>query len=389
MTHPSLADFAIIDILQLIRSENVGPVTFFQLLRRFGSPKAALDALPELAQRGGMKRPLRLASRQAVEREIALTEKFGASFCVYGDAAYPKLLMEINDPPPLIAIRGSAAHWQKKRCIAMVGSRNASANGCTLTRKLARACGELGLTATSGLARGIDTAAHQGALATGTVGVIAGGIDNIYPPENKSLYDELAEKGAIISENPFGANPQARSFPSRNRIIAGMSEGLLVVEAAPKSGSLITARYALEYNREVMAIPGFPLDPRSAGTNGLIKQGALLVESAEDILEALQQAHWNAATSPAQTRLQEPVAPEFTTALTDDAQLENIRSLLLEKLAATPIQLDELARDSHIPIALMQSAVLELELAGQLSRHPGGRIARIYEEEQNQQAALL
>lgn len=384
--HPSLASFDTLDILQLIRSENVGPVTFFQLINRFGTVRGALDALPELARRGGMKRRFNLAARGTVEKEYALTERFGATFLRYGDENYPTLLTHIADAPPLLTLRGSSKHWQQKRCIAMVGSRNASAGGCSITRKLARQCGELGLTVVSGLARGIDTAAHQGALAYGTVGVIAGGIDNIYPPENAKLYEAMANEGAILSENAFAASPQARNFPSRNRIIAGMCEGLLVVEAAPKSGSLISARYALDYNREVMAIPGSPLDPRSRGTNGLIKQGAQLIESAEDIVETLHQAHWQRPN----TELREGEPREFESQSHDEQSIDSARSVIEEKLGSTPIQLDELVRETHIPIALVQSALLEIELAARLERSPGGKVAlRFNEDEIPSQATLV
>jgi len=300
----SLAEFPLIDCLRLIRSENVGPVTFYKLLERFGSPAEALERLPELARKGGLRRDIQIAPLEKIEKEITLTEKFGARFLRLGEADYPALLKYIHAAPPVLIMRGHAHLWQEnKPCIGMVGSRNASAAGCNLTKKLARECGEQGLTVVSGLARGIDSNAHQGALATGTVGVIAGGIDNIYPPENKLLFDALAEQGAILCENAFGTTPQAKNFPARNRIIAGMCSGLLVVEAAPKSGSLITARYALEQNREVMAIPGSPMDPRSAGANGLIKDGATLIQSVQDILEVMRRA----------PQLQEAPPPQYET----------------------------------------------------------------------------
>lgn len=422
MIHPSLAAFDLLDILQLIRSENVGPVTFFQLIRRFGTPRKALAALPDLAVRGGMKRKLTVASRQSAEKEIQLTEKFGATFLRYGDTDYPALLTEIPDAPPLLMQRGRTDLWQGcapdrmahsdarterprepsareavvhcassrraqgqlKRTVAIIGSRNASVAGTNFTRKLARECGERGLTVVSGLARGIDTAAHRGALESGTVGVIAGGIDNIYPPENQPLFDALAERGAILSENPFGASPQSRHFPGRNRIIAGMCEGLVVVEAAPQSGSLITARFGLDYNREVMAVPGSPLDPRSKGANGLLKQGAVLIESAEDILQALQRAEWQ---QPA--RMQEQETPDFSAVPADTDALDETRRTLEEKLGVTPIQLDELAWETQIPIALIQSALLEMELAGRIVRYPGGKVALCYDEEKPEPQAAL
>jgi DNA processing protein len=416
MQHRSLAAFDPLDVLQLIRSENVGPVTFFQLVQRFGSPQEALYALPDLAKRGGMKRKLTIAPRQKVEREAELTEKFGARFLLYGAEDYPALLTEIPDAPPLLTLRGKAV-WQRSEmdsslraersnpgpleqngtglprqreapprndevrvALGMVGSRNASAAGCALTRKLAKQCGEAGMVVVSGLARGVDTAAHQGALASGTVGVIAGGIDNIYPPENAPLYQEIFAQGAVLSENPFGASPQARSFPSRNRIIAGMCQGLLVVEAAPRSGSLITARCGLDYNREVMAIPGSPLDPRSAGTNNLIKQGATLVEGVDDIVEALASLPQQMPREMAGQMAEPSYAIYDYAENTAESAPEDTLTLLEQKLGTAPIQLDELARETALPIHTLQPALLELELAGRLTRHPGGKVSLLREE---------
>lgn len=427
MMHPSLAAFDLLDVLQLIRSENVGPVTFFQLIKRFGSPQEAMQALPQLAARGGMRRKPTLASRQAVEKEYELSERFGAQFLLYGAADYPALLTHIPDAPPLLMLRGSSAFWegcppdpstvknarterprepsareaathcassrrvQEPIKIAIVGSRNASAAGCGLTRKLAKQCGEMGISVISGLARGIDTAAHHGALQSGSVGVIAGGIDNIYPPENARLYEKLASEGAILSENPFGSKPQARSFPSRNRIIAGMADGLLVVEAAPRSGSLITARFALDYDREVMAIPGSPLDPRSAGTNGLIKQGARLIENVDDIRDTLlQQRAWPQRSQVAEPAMNDYAHEEGAAIQPDEATLREIREAIESRLSTAPIQLDDLARELKSPVSALQSALLELELAGRLARHAGGKVSLIYQTESaTAQANLL
>lgn len=373
--HPPLAAMPIVDVLRLIRSENVGAVTFYQLLRRYGSAAAALQMLPEIAARGG-KRQLRIASLQDAETEMERARLFGARLVVYGSPEYPALLHEVVDAPPLLMMRGQPNLWQNRRCLAFVGSRNASAAGVGLTRKLARQCGEQGFTIVSGLARGIDSAAHQGSLATGTVGVIAGGIDNIYPPENRPLYDQMTATGAVISEQPFGAAPHARSFPSRNRIIAGMCEGLLVVEASPKSGSLISANYALEQGREVMAIPGSPLDPRSQGTNGLIKQGAALIENAEDIFRTLQQV------STRRNQLFEESAPfEFMPQEPDAQDIAEASKVLLAALSPVAIQLDDIARETQIPAALLQSLVLELEIAGKVQRSAGGKVALAYRDE--------
>ena len=367
----SLAPFSTFDCLQLIRSENVGPVTFFKLIQRFGSPKSALEHLPEMAKKGGMKRAIQIAPRDKIEKEIELTEKFGARFIRYGETDYPKLLEHIHSAPPVLAVRGHSHLWQDgQKCIGMVGSRNASAAGQNLTKKLARECGERGLIVVSGLARGIDSNAHQGALASGTVGVIAGGIDNIYPPENKMLFDAMAEQGAILSEQMFGASPQAKNFPARNRIIAGMCAGLLVVEAAPKSGSLITARFALEQNREVMAIPGSPMDPRSAGANGLIKDGAALVQSVNDIIEILQRPLHLAEDNQAIYEHESGVSPQET-------DLEKARQTVLSLLSPVPTEIDELARQSQVSLTVLQQILLELELANRLSHSHGGKVSII------------
>ncbi len=374
----SLAQFPLYDCLQLIRSENVGPVTFFKLMQRFGSPKAALERLPEMAKRGGMKRSIAIAPRDKIEKEIALTEKFGARFIRYGEADYPKLLEHIHSAPPVLIMRGHAHLWQDSaKCVGMVGSRNASAAGQNLTKKLARECGERGLTVVSGLARGIDSNAHQGALATGTVGVVAGGIDNVYPPENKMLFDAMAEQGAVITEQMFGTSPQAKNFPARNRIIAGMCAGLLVVEAAPKSGSLITAKYALEQNREVMAIPGSPMDPRSAGANSLIKDGAALVQSVDDILEMLQRPLSFMEENQSNFDFQS------VSELQED-EMQSARTQVLSLLSPVPTEVDELARQSKIPLAILQQVLLELELANRLSRSYGGKVSLTMMEEEQQ-----
>ena len=374
----SLADFPLEDCLQLIRSENVGPVTFFRLMERFRTPKQALERIPELARKGGMRRAMVIAPKAKIEKEIALTHKFGARFVRFGEEDYPDLLQQIHAAPPILIMRGHSNLWNDgSRCVGMVGSRNASAAGCNLTKKLARECGERGIRVVSGLARGIDTFAHQGALTGGTVGVIAGGIDNIYPPENRPLFDALAEQGAIITENAFGTTPQAKNFPARNRIIAGICAGLLVVEAAPKSGSLITARYALEQNREVMAIPGSPMDPRSAGANGLIKQGATLVQSVNDIVEALNRPLQLAEDHQATFQFEETAEPQ-------ESELDEARTILFALLSVVPTEMDELARQSQIPLGIMQQVLLELELAGRLHRGYGGKVSLNEIEDQSQ-----
>lgn len=369
----SLADFPLIDCLQLIRSENVGPVSFAQLVQRYGSPAEALNALPELAKKGGLKRPFITASRVKIEKEITLTEKFGARFLRYGEADYPDYLQHIHAAPPVLVVKGHTHLWKLPRqCVGMVGSRNASAVGCQFTRKLARECAERGVTVVSGLARGIDANAHQGALAGGTVGVIAGGIDTLYPPENKMLYEAMAESGAILCEQAFGSTPQAKNFPARNRIIAGICQALLVVEAAPRSGSLITARYALEQDRELLAVPGSPMDPRSAGANGLIRDGATLVESVEDIMHALQRPF--ALQEKAQSNFgfmqEEPLAEGK----------DSKREQLLALLSSVAVEVDELTRQLDVPAQYVQQWLLELELAGRLVRSAGGKVSLSAEE---------
>lgn len=275
-----------LDWLRLIRTENVGPVTFYQLLRRFGSAAAALEALPGLARTGGRRAPLALFPRAAAERELARLAEAGARLLAWGEPDYPEALAAVDDAPPLVALRGRAELLHRP-IIAIVGARNASANGRRLARDFAGELGRHGFCIASGLARGIDAAAHTGALAIGTVAVLAGGVDIVYPEENAELYAAIAEHGAVIAEPAIGTEPQARHFPRRNRIISGLSLGVLVVEAAARSGSLITARFALEQGREVFAVPGSPLDPRCRGSNDLIRRGATLAETIDDILPQL------------------------------------------------------------------------------------------------------
>ncbi|HEX2113811.1 MAG TPA: DNA-processing protein DprA, partial [Alphaproteobacteria bacterium] len=274
------------DRLRLIRTDNVGPVTYLQMLRHFGSATAALQALPELARRGGRAKPPRIPSIMEAEAEIALAAKRGARLITWGETSYPATLAAVTDAPPVLYVLGRG-ELLLQRAVAIVGARNASANGVRFARQLAADLGSAGLVVVSGLARGIDTAAHQGALATGTIGVMAGGVDVVYPPENSRLHADIAARGAVVSEMPPGLEPQARHFPRRNRIVSGLSVGVVVVEASPRSGSLITARLAGEQGRDVFAVPGSPLDPRARGTNDLIRQGATLTEGAADVLAAL------------------------------------------------------------------------------------------------------
>ena len=359
------------DALRLARSENVGPVTYRELMERFGSPGAALDALPGLARRGGRKRAVAICPEAEAEAEIAALETLGAHLVALGEAAYPAALAAIADAPPVLALRGRT-ELIGRPMLAIVGARNASAAGVRFAKRLAAELGERGLVIVSGLARGIDTAAHEGALGHATVAVVAGGPDVAYPPENEILMAEIASRGVLVSEMPPGTVPQARHFPRRNRIIAGLARGTLVVEAAPRSGSLITARLAGEQGREVMAVPGSPLDPRCRGTNNLIRQGAALIQTADDVIEALGSA------------LERPLAerepPPFRVppgASADDAQLEQGRAQIASLLGPSPVETDELLRQSRLTAALLTTILLELELAGRLDRHPGNRISLV------------
>lgn len=356
------------DWLRLIRSDNVGPISFFQLLEHYGSAAAALDGLPELARRGGGTR-IRIASADDVGCEIEAAQDAGVAIVAHAEPAYPPLLRNIADPPPLLFVRGDADLLQREG-VSIVGARNASASGRRLARRLAQEIGAAGFAIVSGLARGIDAAAHQGGLATGTVAVIAGGVDVIYPPENEALYEDIVASGAAISEMPMGQIATARHFPRRNRLISGLSLGVLVVEAAPRSGSLITARMAGEQGREVFAVPGSPLDPRARGANALIRQGAQLTEGADDVLEALQRMRGR--------RIEEFVgAPPkgIETAPTDPASLDHGRDRLLALLGPTAVDVDELIRQSELTPPAVITILLELDLAGRLDRHPGNRVS--------------
>jgi DNA processing protein len=349
--------------LRLIRSENIGPVTYFQLIARFGSAQAAIDAIPDLAARGGGRAP-RLVPKTQIEREIEQVERLGARYVFLGEPAYPPLLAELESAPPALIVRGHASLFDKP-AIALVGARNASAAACRYARMLAQALGEAGTVVVSGLARGIDSAAHDGALDTGTIAVIAGGIDVAYPPENEARQQTIAERGLLIAEQPPGVEPRARHFPYRNRIIAGLAHGVVVIEAAPRSGSLITARLATEAGREVMAVPGSPLDPRAQGCNQLIRDGATLVQSADDVLEAIAPGQIRPFRQPERTY----AAPEPSA----DAD-ERHRTLVLGLLSVTAVAIDEIVRQSELPAPVVQTVLLELELAGRLERHAGGRV---------------
>jgi DNA processing protein len=351
--------------LRLIRTHGIGPIGYRQLLARYGTAEAALDALPTLARRGGGQAP-RVPAVSDVTAEMARTERLSARYLFLGDVDYPRPLAEIDNAPPALIWRGDLS-LAARPCVAIVGARNASAAACRFARMLGHDLAEQGATVVSGLARGIDTAAHQGALAAGgTIGVIASGIDVVFPPENAALQETVATRGLLLAEQPPGTEPRARHFPYRNRIIAGLCQGTVVVEAAPKSGSLITARLATEMGREVMAVPGSPLDPRAQGCNGLIREGATLVQNAADVLEQLRPIDARAAVrAPARGWGAPPPADA------SDAERQRIDSLL----GPVPVAVDELVRQSGCAPAVVQMVLLEIELAGRLERHAGGRVS--------------
>lgn len=354
--------------IRLSRSENVGPITYKHLIAKYKSATSALEVLPSLAQKGGGKRQIKICKVSTLEKEISGIKAFGAKFLILGDIAYPKLLTQVEDAPPIISVKGHQ-HLLEKPSIGIVGARNASAIGHKIARTIAQELGEEGYIITSGLARGIDTSAHIGALSTGTIAALGGGIDIFYPKENRDLQNQISNEGLLISEQPLGTKPQARHFPRRNRIISGLSKGVLVIEAAMKSGSLITARLALEQNREVFAVPGSPLDPRSNGTNNLIKQGAALVENSGDVLEALKTI--------TNLSFEDPVKPLFDEnyIAQEDSISDKKRRVVQERLSPTPVEIDEIIRQVKLETSEVLTIILELELAGLAVRHPGNKVS--------------
>jgi DNA processing protein len=339
-----------------------GPRTFRSLLHHYGSARAALAALPDLARRGGAARGPRLCAREDAERELAASHELGVAFVALDEPDYPTRLREIDDAPPLLAVRGECAALARPM-LAIVGARNASAAGQKFAERLARDLGEAGFVIASGLARGIDASAHRASLATGTVAALAGGHARVYPPEHVALLEALLAHGAAVSEMPLDWEPRARDFPRRNRIISGLALGVIVVEAATRSGSLITARLAAEQGREVFAAPGSPLDPRAEGSNGLLKQGATLVTTASDVIDIVEPilgrrqpaAHVAEAAAP-------PPAAE-----PDDAE----RSRILALLGPSAVAIDDLIRLSGASPAIVRTTLLELDVAGRLDRRQG------------------
>jgi DNA processing protein len=390
-----LTDEQRLDWLRLIRSENVGPRTFRALINQYGGAAAALEALPDLARRGG-RLMLKVCSRAEAEKEMAAAARLGVRFIAMGEPDYPKTLQAVDTAPPLIALRGSAEVLAKP-AVALVGSRNASASGLTFAERLGRQLGEAGYVVVSGLARGIDTKAHKASLETGTVAVLAGGHDRVYPAQNAPLVEAIVEQGgAVISEMPMDWEPRGRDFPRRNRIVSGLVYGVVVVEAARRSGSLITARFALEQGREVFAVPGSPLDPRAEGTNDLIRDGATLCAGIEHVTSVLSPLIASGPRLDQST--EEPLYTLGSEELWDELDLPDIvrapvRPVLPEAgieedagegeadlvafLGPSPVAIDDLVRQSGLPIRNVQMALLELEIAGRLERHGGNAVSLI------------
>ncbi|HKA77120.1 MAG TPA: DNA-processing protein DprA [Pseudolabrys sp.] len=367
--HQRLNDEQRLDWLRLIRSENIGPRTFHDLVKYYGGVGPALTALPGLARRGGSARAPRIFSREQALAELKAAQAAGVEYITLDEPEYPSRLQAIDDPPPVIAIRGKRDVLARP-LIAIVGSRNASGAGVKFAERIARDLGNAGFAVVSGLARGIDAAAHRASLSTGTIAVLAGGHDCIYPAEHVTLVEKLVVGGAAISEMPFAWEPRAHDFPRRNRLISGLSLGVVIVEAARRSGSLITARLAGEQGREVFAVPGSPLDPRSEGTNGLLKQGAIPVTEAGDVIAAVEPILGRGLNPlSAEEPSQEPLRQSVSEPDADE------RTRLIELLGPAPVSIDDLVRLSHTSTTIVRSVLLELEIAGRLERHGAGLVS--------------
>jgi len=350
--------------LRLLRSRRVGVVTYYRMLREYGTARAALEALPEVARAAGVK-DYRICPENIVQAELRAAKDAGARLITHDSVAYPPHLAELDDAPPFLWAIGDTDLLHRP-LVSIVGARNASSLGTRMTRALARGLGEAGFTVVSGLARGIDTAAHQAALETGTIAVQAGGVDVIYPVENTDLAHDIATQGLRLSEQPMGLQPMARHFPSRNRIIAGLARATVVVEAAAKSGSLITARDALDQGRDVLAVPGHPFDARAAGCNMLIRDGATLVRNAADVIALLGPA-----------RQEQPVAlPLHSPPPSPDRDTASLHIEILSRLGPSPVAEDQLLRDLAVAPAIATPVMVELELNGRILRHAGGLVSR-------------
>jgi DNA processing protein len=365
-----LSDRQRIAWLRLIRSDNVGPATFRDLISHFGSAEAALEMLPDLSRRGGAARSIRIATIDEAERELERARRFGAFFLGIGEPGYPPALRRIDGAPPLLAVKGDIS-LASLPAVGIVGARNASISGCKFAAVLAREISAAGYAIASGLARGIDAAAHEASLGRGTMAAMAGGLDRPYPPENLELYRRICEgEGLAISEMPFGWEPRARDFPRRNRLIAGVSLGLIVVEAAERSGSLISARRAADFGRLVFAVPGSPLDPRAKGANSLLKDGAIVTTGARDVLEAL--APISRIDDRPTSIVEEPDRDGDRIGTPPD---ESERARIVESLGPAPVDIDDIIRHTGLSASAVYLVLLELDLAGRLHRHPGGMVS--------------
>lgn len=364
---PVLDDAEKLAWLRLFRTENVGPITFYQLIENFGTAQKAIEALPTLARRGGRLKNATVYDAGNALAEIEALEKLGGKMIFAAEDAYPLSLAAIDDAPPVLSVLGNAK-LLKLPSIGIVGARNASLNGRKFAEKISKELGAAGQIVVSGLARGIDASAHTGALPFGTVAAVAGGVDVIYPPENTKLYEQIKFEGCIVAESPLGMEPMAKHFPKRNRIISGLSSGVVVVEATLKSGSLITARVAAEQGRDVYAIPGHPFDPRASGPNKLIQDGATLVQNADDILRGI--GDFSATRQTLGEDGQGVWQPEDLS----ETDTEEARDTILQNLSSTPVTVDELVRNCHLTIPAAQMILLELELAGRIQRLPANRI---------------
>ena len=371
-----LSDRQRLNWLRLIRSDNVGPATFRDLINHFGSAETAIAQLPELSRRGGSARSIRVASVDDAERELEAARKFGAVFIGIGEPDYPPALRRIDGAPPLITAIGDLA-LATRAAVGIVGARNASVSGAKMAARMARELGAAGYVIVSGFARGIDAAAHRASMESGTIAALAGGLDQPYPPENSELYKEIcAGNGLAISEMPMGWEPRARDFPRRNRLIAGIGLGLVVIEAAERSGSLITARRAADFGRLVFAVPGSPLDPRAAGTNGLLKDGAIVTTESRDVIDAL--APSSRLFPDDEPLLEEPEGDDgarFTEPHDDE------RTRVIEALGPSPAEIDDIIRHTGVSAQTVYLVLIELDLAGRLHRHPGGMVSLAFDED--------
>ena len=367
-----LGDAERLACLRLIRTENVGPVTFRELVNHCGGAERALKALPDLARRGGRRKPVQIYPSDKAEAELEAARKIGARPLFTIEPGYPAVLVHAGVPPPLLYVKGRTDLFAMP-AVAIVGARNASAAGRTMASRLAAALGVAGMIIVSGLARGIDGAAHEAALKTGTVAVLAGGLDHIYPPEHEKLHANIAAEGCLVSELPPGFKARGNDFPRRNRIVSGLALGTVVIEAALRSGSLITARRAADQGREVFAVPGHPLDPRAEGTNALLKQGATLVTSAEDVLEALRPQMDPTPRGMAAASADLELHPDEDAAPPSSLPAEAAQLVVLQALGPAPVSLDELARSTGLPIRALRGVLIELALAGRIE-HQGAQL---------------